>query len=96
MSIKKVWAVGLTGIVTLVMAACSIKQDLQPNLVAEVDNNRKTVNLFGPMEKSKPGADNVSRTAFDKTISIAEKRLNLTVEYRTYTAENYQEGLLEL
>lgn len=91
MSIKKVWAVGLTGIVTLVMAACSIKQDLQPNLVAEVDNNRKTVNLFGPMEKSKPGADNVSRTAFDKTISIAEKRLNLTVEYRTYTAENYQE-----
>ena len=59
MSIKKVWAVGLTGIVTLVMAACSIKQDLQPNLVAEVDNNRKTVNLFGPMEKSKPGADGI-------------------------------------
>jgi len=43
------------------------------------------------MEKSKPNATNTARTAFDQTIGLAEKELALTVEYRTYTAENYQE-----
>lgn len=91
MGIKKVWVAGLLGIVTLTMAACSKKQELSQNLVAEADSDRKVVNLFGPMEKSKPNVDNVARTAFDKTVSMAEEELNLTVEYRTYTAEDYQE-----
>ena len=43
------------------------------------------------MEKSNPDADNIARTAFDLTIAEAEKDLGLTVEYRTYTAENYKE-----
>ena len=91
MGIKKVWVAGLLGIATLTMAACSKKQELSQNLVAEADSDRKVVNLFGPMEKSKPNVDNVARTAFDKTVSMAEEELNLTVEYRTYTAEDYQE-----
>ena len=49
------------------------------------------VNLFGPMEKSKPNAENAARNAFDRTIAIAEERFGLTVEYRTYTAEDYTE-----
>ena len=91
MGIKKVWVAGLFGIATLIMAACSKKQELSQNLVAEADSDRKVVNLFGPMEKSKPNVDNVARTAFDKTVSMAEEELTLTVEYRTYTAEDYQE-----
>ena len=43
------------------------------------------------MEKTNPNADNIARTAFDMTVAIAEQKLNLLVEYRTYTAENYQE-----
>lgn len=43
------------------------------------------------MEKSNPNADNVARTAFDKTVTKAEEQLGVTVEYRTYTTENYQD-----
>ncbi|GFI33031.1 hypothetical protein IMSAGC013_04438 [Lachnospiraceae bacterium] len=43
------------------------------------------------MEKSDPDNENVSRTAFDLTVGMAEEQLGVTVEYRTYTAENYQE-----
>ncbi len=90
-SIKKVVTVCLAGILAMSAAACNAKGDLPKNLVADVEENKKVVNVFGPMEKSKPGVDNVSRTAFDKTISMAEDKLGLTVEYCTYTAENYQE-----
>ena len=54
-------------------------------------NNTKMVNLFGPMERTDPDADNIARTAFDITVSAAEKKTGITVEYRTYTAENYKE-----
>lgn len=43
------------------------------------------------MERSKPDAKNVARTAFDKTVIMAEEKLGLTVEYNTYTAKDYQE-----
>lgn len=49
------------------------------------------VNLFSPMEKSSPNAENVARTAADLTISVAEERLGVTVDYWTYTAEDYQD-----
>jgi raffinose/stachyose/melibiose transport system substrate-binding protein len=49
------------------------------------------VNLFSPMEKSNPNAENVARTAADLTISMAEERLGVTVDYWTYTAEDYQD-----
>ena len=75
----------------LAMAACTVKPDPDQNLVAGSEKNEKIINLFGPMEKSKPDTSNLARTAFDLTISIAEEDLGLTVEYRTYTAENYQE-----
>ena len=47
--------------------------------------------MFTPMEKSNPNADNTARTAQELTVIAAEEALGLQVEYRTYTAENYQE-----
>ncbi len=43
------------------------------------------------MEKTNPDADNVARSAADKTIVMAEETLGLTVGYTTYTAEDYQD-----
>ncbi len=43
------------------------------------------------MEKTKPDADNVARSASDKTIVMAEEKYGIKVEYITYTAENYQD-----
>lgn len=94
----KKWIAGLLALclawtAVFTMTACGDRKTAGHNL-AETDKSREEiVNLFGPMEKSNPDPDkeNVARTAFDKTISLAEERLGLRVEYRTYTAENYQE-----
>ncbi len=43
------------------------------------------------MEKTDPNAKNVARSASDLTIAMAEERLGVTVAYRTYTAEDYQD-----
>lgn len=51
----------------------------------------KVVNLFTPVEKSNPNAGNVARTAQEISIMEAEEKLNLRVEYRSYTAEDYKE-----
>lgn len=75
----------------ITLAGCQTKAESAKNLIEDNDNQNKVVNLFGPMEKSKPDVDNLSRNAFDRTVSIVEERLDLTVEYRTYTAENYME-----
>ena len=49
------------------------------------------VNLFSPMEKTDPDAENVARTAADLTVAMAEERLGVSVSYWTYTAEDYQD-----
>lgn len=69
--------------------ACTNHQN--SNLMTSEPQQQKVVNLFGPMEKTNPNADNIARTAFDMTVALAEQKLNLLVEYRTYTAENYKE-----
>ena len=87
----KVAILSLTGIVFLSLSACGKKYGMGENLVVDKEEEGTRINLFGPMEKSRPDAQNTSRTAFDRTIEMAEKELDVTVEYRTYTAENYQE-----
>lgn len=87
----KLTAAFLTAIMTFSLAACGGKPDTSENLVSNNEKGKKYINLFGPMEKSKPNATNAARNAFDQTVEMAEKELGLTVEYRTYTAENYQE-----
>ncbi len=89
-SIRNIFAACLAAVTALSITACGgVEPD--SNLMEEEAEEEKVVNLFGPMEKSNPGAENISRTAFDITVSMAEEQLGLTVEYRTYTAENYQE-----
>ncbi len=88
---KKLLALSLIGVMMVTVAACTQQEDSTENLVSDRVNNTKMVNLFGPMERTDPDADNVARTAFDITVSAAEKKLGVKVEYRTYTAENYKE-----
>ncbi|MEY8402457.1 extracellular solute-binding protein [Oscillospiraceae bacterium 44-34] len=56
-----------------------------------MEDNERIVNLFSPMEKTDPDADNVARSASDLTIIMAEERLGVTVAYKTYTAEDHQD-----
>ncbi|GFI43712.1 hypothetical protein IMSAGC018_01387 [Lachnospiraceae bacterium] len=81
----------LAGVMVIGMAACGEKKDPSENLVKRGDKEGKIVVLFAPMERSKPDAKNAARTAFDKTIILAEDKLGLRVEYNTYTSESYQE-----
>ena len=87
----KIWAAIMAAAMATAMAACGGKAPHPNNLIDNSEKSEKVVNLFGPMEKSKPDADNTARSAFDLTIGKAEEELGLTVEYRTYTAENYKE-----
>lgn len=81
----------LAGVGILFIAACGRKDAWENRVIISEEGKERVVNLFGPMEKSDPDAENISRTAFDLTVGMAEEELGLTVEYRTYTAENYQE-----
>ncbi len=83
-------AICLAGMTVLALLACGGREKSQ-NLIISQNKDQKVVNLFGPMEKSKPDAENTARNAFDRTVEIAEEKLGLLVEYRTYTAENYEE-----
>ena len=88
---RRAAALLLTGTILLGITACGQKGPKDMNLVSDQEEEKKTVYLFGPMEKSKPDMKNLARSAADLTIIKAEEELNVTVEYRTYTAENYQE-----
>ncbi|MCI8823878.1 MAG: extracellular solute-binding protein [Lachnospiraceae bacterium] len=81
----------LMGVTLFALAACGQKETGNRNLVSGREEERETVYMFGPMEKSRPDAKNTARSAADITFMRAEDELNLTVEYRIYTAEDYQE-----
>ena len=81
----------LMGVTLFALAACGQKETGNRNLVSGREEEREAVYMFGPMEKSRPDAKNTARSAADITFMRAEDELNLTVEYRIYTAEDYQE-----
>ncbi len=90
-SVMRKWiAAGLAALTVLVLASCSGQEDLK-NLVEHKSGEEQVVNLFSPMEKTEPNTENVARTAADLTVAMAEEKLGLTVAYRTYTAEDYQD-----
>ena len=80
---------GLAVLVLVSLTACGGGET--KNLVSHYTEETETVNLFSPMEKTDPDAENVARTASDQTVTMAEEALNVTVVYRTYTAEDYQD-----
>ncbi len=88
---KKSAAVLMAGVMALMAVSCGQKSVSSENLIQDEGDEGKTVVLFAPMERSKPDVKNAARTAFDKTIIMAEEELGLTVEYNTYTAADYQE-----
>lgn len=90
-NMKRFSAAILACIMVFPLAACGKKETSDNNLIQQQEESKKVVNMFTPMEKSKPNADNAARTAQEQTVIMAEEQLGMTVEYRTYTAENYQE-----
>lgn len=79
----------LTGTAILIMTACGSKDSF--NLVESDKDEARVVTLYSPMEKTNPDAENVARSACDKTILMAEEKLGVSVGYVTYTAENHQD-----
>ncbi|RKJ73734.1 extracellular solute-binding protein [Butyricicoccus sp. 1XD8-22] len=74
----------------LTLSACGGLSDPH-NLISQEETEKRIINLFSPMEKTDPDAENVARTASDLTVIMAEEALGATAVYRTYTAEDYQE-----
>ena len=86
---KRLAALSLTAALTL--TACGSRGSLEPELMITEPEEKRTVTLFSPMEKTEADAENTARSAADKTIAMAEEALGLQVDYITYTAENYRE-----
>ncbi len=84
------WAAALLAGMLLLTAACGSGTPSQ-NLLPSDQVSVPVVNLFSPMEKTDPNAENVARTAADLTIAMAEEKLGVSVAYWTYTAEDYQD-----
>ncbi|MCI8601969.1 MAG: extracellular solute-binding protein [Oscillospiraceae bacterium] len=88
--VKKWAAISMAALAALCLASCQGRGSHQ-NLISQTEAEKQVVNLFSPMEKTDPDAENVARTASDLTIAMAEKALDVTVAYRTYTAADYQD-----
>lgn len=87
-----IWpAAGLLILVTAVLAGCDSRPRLDKDVIISEENHERIVNMFSPMEKTDPDASNLARTASDMTVLMAEEKLGVTVAYRTYTAEDYQD-----
>ena len=89
--LKRQIAVCMAGLFVLGMTACEKQGDTDHNLIQSEKEETRIVRLYSPMEKTSPDAENVARSASDKTIAMAEEALDIYVEYVTYTAENYQD-----
>ncbi len=86
---RKIAILCLVGIAAAALAACGGRN--KDNVMTFEKENERVVILYSPMEKTKPDVDNVARSASEKTVTMAEEKLGVTVEYITYTAEDYQD-----
>ena len=84
-------AICLAGAAALLLSSCKASREPFHNLIVNEEEKQQVVNLFSPMEKTDPDAENVARSATDLTIAMAEEDLDVTVTYKTYTAEDYQD-----
>ncbi|MCI9352067.1 MAG: extracellular solute-binding protein [Lawsonibacter sp.] len=83
-------SVCLAALAAVLLASCGGHENPK-NLLPVEQEKKQVVNLFSPMEKSDPNAENVARTAADLTVAMAEEKLGVSVNYWTYTAEDYQD-----
>lgn len=70
---RKAAAAILTGAAVLTITACGDGEGF--NLAKSNEAETRTVTLYSPMEKTNPNAENVARSACDKTIVMAEENL---------------------
>ena len=89
--IKRLTVLWLAGLTILALTACADSNLSDDNVLTFERENERIVTLFSPMEKTKPDADNVARSASEKTVTLAEEKLGVTVNYIAYTAEDYQD-----
>lgn len=89
-SIVKAVATFLMCTVVLVMVARGKKENTN-NLLSREEDTKRVVSMFSPMEKMEANTVNTARSATDKTVIMAEEKLDLKVSYVTYTAEDYQD-----
>ena len=87
---RKIFRCAVCALMVLILASCA-GQSNPANLLSQEQKEERIVNLFSPMEKTDPDAENVARTAADLTVAMAEDALGITVAYKTYTAEDYQD-----
>lgn len=88
---KRIMGVCLTAAMLFMMTACKGSGKPDVNLAISNEENDRIVNMYSPMEKVDPNAENVARSASEKTLRMAEEKLGVTVQYITYTAEDYQD-----
>ncbi len=87
----KTVAVCLAGLSVFSLTACGANGDPGKDLIISEEVEERCVNLYSPMEKTDPDAENVARSATDKTVILAEEQLGIKVAYITYTAEDYKD-----
>ena len=90
-TVRRLAALLLAVAALLVPASCGGQGVLDKNLITRDTDNDRIVNFYTPMEKTDPDAENVARNASELTVRMAEEQLGVTVAYRTYTAETYQD-----
>ena len=88
---RRAAALAAVALLCAALTACASGEGTRNLAVQDSDAAAAAVNFFSPMEKASPDADNTARTASDLTMAMAEERLGLTMAYRTYTAEDYQD-----
>lgn len=86
-NITKAGTICIAVMAALSMAACRTDN----NLIVVENEEKRVVELFSPMEKSEAYVENTARSAADKTVMLAEEKLDVSVGYVTYTAEDYQD-----
>ncbi|MCI8769557.1 MAG: extracellular solute-binding protein [Lachnospiraceae bacterium] len=90
-NMKKFVAVFIAGALIVMVSACGKEKDSNHNLVKNEKEEKKVVTMFTPMGKADANADNIARFAQEKTVISVEKKLNLYVDYRSYTADDYKD-----
>lgn len=88
---KQAAVILMAAVMAFLAVSCGQADPIGENLVRDDGSEKTRVTLFAPMERSRPDARNTARTAFDKTVIMAEEQLDVRVEYNTYTAKDYQE-----
>ena len=90
-NIRKIAAACLTSAFVVSMAACGGAKDSDQVMVQSEKDEKRVVNLFSPMEKTDPDAENTARNAADLTVMMAEEELGVSLAYRTYTAQDHKD-----